>query len=326
MNESLKRPAVLLVNLGSPLKPTPLGIAAFLRQFLWDRRVVKLPRVIWWMILHFLVLPFRSKRVAGLYQKIWMTEGSPLIVYTQRLAERLEIELTKQNGFPLPVMVAMTYGKPSMQTVVSEIVKKGISHLVILPLFPQYSSTTTAAVFDSVTSQFMNKRVPSTYFISHYCHEHPYLSALASSISNHWELHGQSQKLLFSFHGLPEQEIMNGDPYFEMCQATAKGVADILKIPENYWKVAFQSRFGFKPWIQPSIENQLMEWVGEGVQSVLVIAPSFAVDCLETLEELAIRTQALFLKAGGKKFHYLPALNDSELHVSALAGFVQKYF
>lgn len=327
-NPTVNRKAILLINLGSPAHSDPLHVGLFLKQFLWDKRVVKINRIMWWVILHFFVIPFRSKRLSKLYHKIWTLEGSPLISNTKNLSRRLEKRFSEENT-PISVYTAMTYGNPSIETAILEIAKNEITHLIVLPLFPQYSGTTTGAVYDAISNCFKKNhqlKIPSLRFISHYYHENAYLLALASSIERFFLLHGQMERLLFSFHGLPKKQIAMGDPYETQCQMTAKHVANMLKLPENYWKIAFQSRFGLNEWTGPSVEEQLLHWIEEGITTVVVIAPSFAVDCLETLEEIEIRTREFFLKKGGKSFHYIPALNDSELHVDVLSTLIKKNF
>lgn len=328
---STKTTAVLLVNLGSPEKPSVVPVMVFLRQFLMDKRVVKLPRLLWWLILHLFVLPLRSFKTVKLYKKIWMQEGSPLIVYTQRLAKKIEAALLLQKNYmnkKIFILSAMTYGKPLLKNAIQQIVENKISSLIVIPLFPQYSSVTTAAVFDAVAKCFkdINGPLPSLKFVSHYYSEGTYLEALAHSINDYWTIKGKQEKLLFSFHGLPERNIHDGDPYVSHCQMTARACAKILNIPENYWKIAFQSRFGWANWVGPSIEKQIEEWLEDGVKSILVIAPSFAVDCLETKEEIELRTRTFFLKKGGQEFHYIPALNDSDMHVNAIISLIQKNF
>ncbi len=346
-SEIREKHGVLLVNLGSPKKPTTFHVASFLKNFLWDRRVVKINRLLWWFILHLLVIPLRSKRVAKLYKKIWMREGSPLIVYTNKLAMTLASELShyskhsnhSHNSYhsnllnplndlncEIQVYSAMTYGNPSLKNAVTKIISDNITDLIVIPLYPQYSSATTAAVFDSLTSLFRNKNLPSFYFISNYCLEESYLKALAYTIQKYGEQYGYQERLLFSFHGIPIREIALGDPYQKQCEETANRVAKILNFPENYWKIAYQSRFGYTPWTKPSLEDQLKVFLDEGVKSVLVIAPSFAVDCLETLEEINIRARELFIAMGGIEFHYVPALNDSKVHVNAFVSLIEKYF
>lgn len=347
---SKKCQAVLLVNLGSPTHPNSISVARFLRQFLWDRHVVKVPRIFWFFILHFVVLPFRSPKVAKLYKKIWTENGSPLINYTQNLANKLESFLlgnisgnmenesnskSYDNSHSVSVYVAMTYGTPSIKDMIKKIHEEQFMELIVVPLFPQYSETTTGAIFDSIAYEFKkyhskysskyHSKSPKLHFISEYYHAPSYINALSLSIQNHWERFGKQQRLLFSFHGLPIRQIKRGDPYLTHCQETAKKVVEKLNLPDNYWKIAFQSRFGAGEWLRPSIEEQLKAWVDEGVHSVLVIAPAFAVDCLETREELEIRAKELFIQLGGVNFHYIDALNDSDSHVAALASIIRQH-
>lgn len=325
-HKPLIKPAVILVNLGSPEKPTAFHIAVFLKNFLWDPRIVKINRLLWWFVLHFIVIPLRSFRVAKLYQKIWTSKGSPLIVHTQALAEGLALDLLKEKGLKIPIFVAMTYGKPSLKNTLEEIRKQEITDLIVLPLFPQYASYTTLPAFDLLSTLMMKHPLPSLYFISHYCHEQVYLEGLATSIREYWQKAGKQDRLLFSFHGIPEQAALAGELYPKHCEHTARAVAEILKLPDNYWKIAYQSRFGWRAWLGPNLIDQLHEWIREGVKTVLVIAPSFAVDCLETLEEIKLNAAETFIKAGGHELHYVPALNASRLQIGILKSIIEKYF
>jgi ferrochelatase len=319
--------AVLLVNLGTPRAPTFLGVAQFLREFLSDPRVVNLPRWLWWFILHGLVLPFRSSRVAKLYQTIWMPEGSPLKAHMERLTGDLREYISRQLGEEIPVMYAMTYGEPGINTLLKLVENKAINRLIVLPLFPQYSATTTAAVFDKLALYFKKRRyVPTLYFINEYTQEPLYHQAIADSILKCWSNEGQTECLLFSFHGLPVRYEKGGDPYPARCRALAEAVAKRLNISEGGWKIGFQSRFGFDEWVKPYSDQQLVLMAEEGVRSVTVVSPSFSVDCLETLEELNIQHRQIFLKAGGEIFHYVPALNNSSAHLKVLFALIQKFF
>lgn len=321
--------AVILVNLGTPEAPTPLAVTRFLAQFLSDRRVVDLPGFLWKGILR-VILPFRARRVARLYESIWMQEGSPLRIYTQRLSLALERSLQEVNSAKIPVFFAMTYGSPNISTILQNILQNKstrITRLIVLPLFPQYSKSTTAAVWDKIT--FTLKRqtfIPTLHFIHEYANETDYQKALAESITKFWNKHPRGERLLFSFHGVPKRFELQGDTYVSTCKSLAKQVARLLNIPENSYEISFQSRFGFAPWVRPSTSQILTRWAAAGIHSVDVISPSFAVDCLETLEELDKQMRHIFLSSGGKYYQYIPALNDSQMHVTVLKSLIQKFF
>lgn len=319
--------AILLVNLGTPKQLTFFSVLNFLREFLGDKRVVELPRFLWWLILYTLILPFRTRKALKLYQKIWTKEGSPLRTLTENLGKNLEKYLSETLNKKISVIYAMTYGYPSVKHVIKKILSSKIDRLIVLPLFPQYSSTTTAAVFDKVMDTLkLHRYIPSIHFINDYSKEVSYLNALVDAIVNLWNQEGQTERLLFSFHGIPMKNVFKGDPYRDRCERLAIQVAKMLKITENSWNFSFQSRFGWQPWLVPNTQEVLMQWAAEGVKSVTVISPSFAVDCLETLEELNIENRNHFLKAGGECYHYVRALNDTNAHVSVLASIIKKFF
>lgn len=317
---------VLLVNLGTPDKPSPFSVLKFLRQFLSDKRVIKIPKILWWLPLYFFILPFRSYRAATAYQKIWRAEGSPLKVLTESLSKQLENYLAEVLQKTIRVKYAMTYGNPNLKQQFALIEKEKYSRLIIVPLFPQYSSTTTGAVLDSLMRILCKRtRIPTFSFVDHYGLEGVYLEALAFTLQSFWDKNPHRGHLIFSFHGIPNAYANDGDPYPKICFEMAKVLAARLKIPENNWTIAFQSRLGRRAWTEPYLNDVLSQLLERGVKSVDVIAPSFAVDCLETLEELAIQTQENFLKAGGESFRYIPAMNDSEAHVMALAQIIKRF-
>jgi len=314
----------MLVNLGSPSAPTTRAVRRFLREFLGDPRVVNLPRPLWWLILNCFVLPFRPARSAKAYRKIWDKEhGSPLAFYTRRLAEKIADFLVDDG---ITVEYAMRYGEPSVASRLRRFKEQGITDLIVLPLYPQYSSTTTASVYDDLIKELNGWRhLPSFQFISDY-HQHPdYIAALAHSIEQAWREHGKNQLLLMSFHGLPEQLTRWGDPYFYQCQTTAAFLAERLGLEENQWRVAFQSRFGKAEWLKPYCVDTLQALPAEGITQVDMVCPGFAVDCLETLEEIAIANSELFMEAGGLAYRYIPALNDTDGHVEALIKLLKRH-
>lgn len=317
-----KRPTigVLLVNLGTPAQPTASAVRRYLRAFLGDRRVVDLPRLLWKPLLELVILPLRSGRVAKLYASIWMAEGSPLRHYSLALARRIASLL----GDGYRVELAMTYGEPSLPDALARLRAAGVEELVVLPLYPQYSATTTAAVFDQLSLLLRQQRdLPSLHFVRNY-HQYPaYIAALAASITRFWRQHGKAQKLMFSFHGIPQRFADAGDPYPRHCQQTAEAVAALLGLQDDEWLLCYQSRFGREPWLQPYTDQTLTALPGQGTTAVQVICPAFAVDCLETLEEIAEQNRELFLHAGGQSYQYIPCLNDDDGHAAALTALIR---
>lgn len=318
---------VLLVNLGTPEAPTTGAVRHYLREFLSDPRVVELPRLLWWPILHGFILRTRPSRSARAYQQIWTPEGSPLLQYSRDLAARVGTALgADDSAGRLLVRVAMRYGPPSIPTVLREMQDAGLRRLLVLPLYPQYSATTTASVFDAVFAELRTWRwVPELRTVADYFHDPGHLDLLAARIRAHRAAHGDADRLLFSFHGIPERFFRDGDPYFCQCQATARDVAQRLDLPRERWMVSFQSRVGREPWLKPYTDETLKRWPGEGVKSVQVVCPGFAVDCLETIEEIADENRETFLHAGGERYEYIPALNADADHVDALAGLLRRH-
>jgi ferrochelatase len=316
---SQEKLGILLVNLGSPEAPTPSAVRKYLSQFLSDPRVIEANRFIWWFALHGVILRIRPPKAAKSYQKVWTEDGSPLVHISRLQARAIQIKLEDRFRGTVIADLAMTYGKPSIKSGLESLRKAGAHRLLILPLYPQYSATTTAAVFDQVTNVLQGWRwLPDLRMINQY-HDHPkYIEALANSIKQQWRDQPRGELLLFSFHGIPQRYIDNGDPYFCHCQKTARLVAKKLALNENEWKVVFQSRFGREPWLEPYCSITLQELPASGVKNVDVICPGFAADCLETLEEIQMENKGLFIEAGGKVFNYIPCLNDSSDHIDAL--------
>ena len=311
-----KQRAVLLVNLGTPSIPTKKSVRLFLRDFLSDKRVVISARIIWLPILYLIILPMRSARVAKLYQKIWFNNESPLRFYTRLQTEKLAQQLQDKH---IRVDYAMTYGQPSIAAKLAQLTEQGVTDLTVLPLYPQYSVSTTAPVFDrlgdAIKKQF---NFPAVTFIHDY-HDHPlYIQALVESIKAHWQEQGQSECLIFSFHGIPKRYIALGDVYQAQCERTVALLVSELGLMAQQYKLCYQSRVGREEWLTPYLDETLPEMAKAGVRSVDIISPAFACDCLETLEELAIDNKALFLASGGKQYHYIPCLNDAEAHLSLL--------
>lgn len=316
----VSKTGVLLVNLGTPDAPTPGAVRRYLREFLSDPRVVEIPRWLWLPLLNGIILPFRASRTAKNYQKIWTDEGSPLLVLTKQLTKELEKSLPSSD---YELCYAMRYGNPSIESQLNELKKKNIRKLIVLPLYPQYSATTSGAVFDEISRVISTWRwVPDVKFVSHYSDLDLYIEALSNSIKTHWDVNGRSDKLIFSFHGLPKQFLEKGDPYYCYCQKTARLVKEKLKLADKDISIVFQSRFGKAEWLQPYCVDTLQALPSQGYKSVDVICPGFAVDCLETLEEIAMTNKEIFLQAGGDKYHYIPALNTDVGHVKLLADLI----
>ncbi|ENM3721463.1 ferrochelatase [Vibrio cholerae] len=313
-----KKLGILLANLGTPQAPTPQAVKAFLSQFLHDQRVVDMSRWLWCPLLHGIILPTRSPKVAKLYQSIWMDEGSPLMVYSRRQRDKLA-ELSQR-----PVELGMTYGEPSLLDGVRKLQQQGVEQIVVLPLYPQYSATTTAAVFDGIAKALRQLPVvPELHFIRDY-HDHPlYIQALAKSVRASWQLHGQGDLLLCSYHGIPKRYAQNGDIYPEHCKKTTELLAQALGLPQDKVMMTYQSQFGKEEWLQPYTDKTMEALPRQGIKKLDVICPAFSVDCLETLEEIAEQNQEIFLHSGGEAFHYVPCLNDSQSHIELMAALVK---
>lgn len=312
-----KNSAVVLVNLGTPDAPTPAAVRRYLKQFLSDPRVVETPAVIWFWVLRLFILPLRPRRVAKLYASIW-EQDSPI----RMIAERQARGLAERLG--CPVRCAMSYGHPAFEQVLDELMAQGHERLVILPLYPQYSGSTTGAVADALARWLQRRReVPSIELVKEYWREAAWQNAVAASIGDFRARHGAAEKLLFSFHGIPLAYQNKGDRYGERCRHSASAIAERLGLRQDQWAMTFQSRFGPQPWLTPYTDKTLAQWGQEGVESVQVVCPGFAADCLETLEEISSQNRQIFLSAGGGRFDYIPALNDQPGHLDALADILR---
>lgn len=312
--------AVLLVNLGTPTAPTADAVRDYLAEFLSDPRVVELPHWLWWPVLHGYILRSRPRRSAEAYAKIWRNDGSPLLVLSERLTVAVRARVAQKISGIVEVALAMTYGEPSAPSVIESLMAKGVRRLLILPLFPQYSATSTGAALDAVMRAMQTLRwTPALRTLDDYHADAGYIAALASSVQAHWAQHGRGDKLLLSFHGIPEKYAKAGDPYPEQCRETARKLGDALGMQDDDLLVAFQSRLGRQPWLRPYTDVTIEQLARQNVATLDVLCPGFAVDCLETLEEIAMRYRALFLTGGGKQFRYIPALNDGSAHASTLA-------
>ncbi len=317
---------VLITNLGTPAAPTTAAVRRYLAEFLSDPRVVELPRWLWLPVLHAVILRLRPRRSAAAYRKIWTEEGSPLLVNAARQAAALEDALAERWQGSAKVALGMRYGEPSIAAALKTLHDWGARRVLVLPLYPQYSATTTGSTYDALFKALAAERcVPDLRVVSRYHDHRGYIDALADSVRAAREKHGHDGRLLLSFHGLPQRYCDAGDPYYEQCLETARLVAARLEEAAENWAVAFQSRIGREQWLQPYTESVLRDWAESGVRTVLVLCPGFSADCLETLEEIGIRATALFRSCGGESLHYIPALNDRPDHITALADIVTSH-
>lgn len=316
---------VLLTNLGTPDAPDTPSLRRYLREFLLDPRVIELPRALWWTILHLFVLPRRPRQSAALYRKVWGEEGSPLLAITRRQAAGLQEILDREVGSPVHVAVGMRYGNPSIGSALRELAEKGCRRILVLPLYPQYAGATTGSTFDAVAAELTTWRwVPELRTVHQYQDEPGYVPTLAASLREAWAEGGPPEKLLFSFHGIPERYFLGGDPYHCQCHKLARRTAEELALPRDRWEVSFQSLFGKEEWIKPYTDKTVEAMAKSGVQSLDVVCPGFSADCLETLEEIDELNRGIFLGNGGERFRYIPALNDRPDHVRFLADVVER--
>ena len=330
MTETKKNSAVLLINLGSPDAPTVPAVRRYLREFLSDPHVVRFPRILWWLILNCIVLNLRTKKTTKKYASIWTEHGSPLLLHTKKQAQLLRGFLG-HTGHALHVDYAMRYGQPSLSSVLNRLKEKGFSHIFLLPLYPQYSTCTTASVRDAVQawakplSRKSSSHVPEIHTVRSYCDHPDYIEALAASVRQHWMLYPRSNepyRLVMSFHGIPQNYVDHGDPYLDECLTTGRLLAQALGLDETEYCLCFQSRFGFTQWLKPYTAATLAKLGRQGVQRVDVLCPGFPADCLESLEEIAKQGKPIFLQAGGKEYFYIPALNENEKWIKAMVNLV----
>jgi ferrochelatase len=319
---------VLLVNLGTPDEPKPAAVRRYLREFLSDRRVVEIPRLVWWPILHGVILTVRPAKSAAKYASIWTPQGSPLALWTAKQATLLQGYLGERIARPpqLHVRHAMRYGQPSVASVLDELKSINATRILVVPLYPQYAAATTASVNDAVMHWALRqRRQPELRFVNHYHDDAGYIDALAHRVRSHWTTQGRGDRLVLSFHGVPERSLALGDPYHCECHKTARLLASRLGLKDGEWLVTFQSRFGKAKWLGPYTEPTLVDLARQGVTRVDVMCPGFTADCLETLEEIAQEARHAFLAAGGRGFEYIPALNDQHEWIAALAAIVQRH-
>ncbi len=325
MNRPSELPGLLVSNLGTPDAPTAPALRRYLGEFLADPDVVTLPRLLWWPILHGLVLRTRPAKSAEAYARIWAPAGSPLLVHTRTIAAAIGTELATRTGNPWPLALGMRYGKPSLHAALAELRATGVTRLAVLPLYPQYAEATSGSTRKALARMLRDMSwTPQVFFIKTY-HDHPgYIAALAANVRAHWQSHGRGEKLLMSFHGIPRQVADRGDPYPGQCAVSARLLAAALGLKQEAWQLTFQSRFGPAEWLKPYTDESLKTLAAAGVKTVDIVCPGFAADCLETLEEIALRYAETFRAAGGAELRYIPALNARRDHVAALADVVQR--
>ncbi len=317
--------AVLLCNLGTPEAPTTPALRRYLAQFLADPRVVEIPRLAWALILHGIILRVRPAKSAAKYATVWTAEGSPLKVWTEKQAKLLQGQLG-ERGLRVRVAHAMRYGQPSIGQTLDALKREGVRRVLVLPAYPQYSGATTASVIDDVSRWALKTRhLPELRFVNRYHDDPAYIAALAKTVREHWQRDGRAEKLVMSFHGMPERTLRLGDPYHCECLKTGRLLAEALSLRDGEWLVTFQSRFGKAKWLQPYTEPSLVKLAQSGVKSVDVICPGFSADCLETLEEINQEAREAFLHAGGQRFGYIPCLNDHPAGMRALAQLAERH-
>lgn len=313
---------ILLSNLGTPDAPTAAAVRRYLREFLSDRRVVNLPPLLWWPILNGVILTVRPRKSAHAYSRIWGEDGSPLLAISKRQLEALKARFSGRDD--LVFALGMRYGNPSIRSAMEALRDAGAGRVIVLPLYPQYSSATTASTFDAVANAVRRWiSVPGVTFLDCYYDQPWYARAIAASLREAWQQAPPAERLLFSFHGMPRATRDAGDPYYDQCEQTAHAVARELALPAERWAMTFQSRFGAQEWLQPYTDKTLEAWGADGVESVDVVCPGFSADCLETLEEIEMLNRDAFLEAGGKRYRYIPALNDRDDHIEGLAGMIE---
>ena len=321
-HSSPERLGLLITNLGTPSAATTPALRKYLAEFLWDPRVVEFPRPLWWLVLHLIILRIRPRRSAATYAKVWTDHGSPLMVHTKAQLSALRETLVQKHHLGHAVIdFAMRYGQPSIESALLKMQEQNVSQLLVLPLYPQYSGSTTGSTFDAVAKTLSKLRwMPELRIVNQYADDQGYISACAGKISDYWGKNQRSEKLLFSFHGLPKRYLLAGDPYHCQCHKTARLIAEELKLNASEWQLTFQSRFGREEWLQPYTDKTLEKLAKDKVTSVDLFCPGFSSDCVETLEEIDMLNREVFLTAGGERFHYIPALNDDASHIEAIAN------
>ncbi|MDG2461644.1 MAG: ferrochelatase [Luminiphilus sp.] len=322
-HQSMPRVGVLLTNLGTPEAPTAKALRPYLKQFLWDPRVVEVPRPIWWLILNGIILNTRPKRSAEAYSAVWNERGSPLLAHLEDQVAGVAERLHSRFGDRFIVRGAMRYGAPAIADVLSDMFHEGMQKLVVLPLYPQYGGPTTGSTYDEVSNDLVRRRwLPSLRFISSYHDDPRYIGAVADSIRAHWQAHGRAEQLVLSYHGMPKRYLTEGDPYHCQCHKTSRLIGEALGVTEAEMLTTFQSRFGREEWLQPYTDETLQLLPNEGVTSVQIVCPGFSADCLETIEEIDMENRDTFLIAGGTRYEYIPCLNAQPSHLDALTDLI----
>lgn len=325
-HDQAEKIGILLVNLGSPDAPDAGSIRRFLKEFLSDQRVIEMPKFIWQLILNFFILPFRPKKLVPLYQSIWTPEGSPLVSIAVKQKNKLDALFIKKGHSDLSFALAMRYGNPDIASAIRQFARDNVHKVLVFPTYAQYSGSTTASIFDAVSAELHQWRwIPELRFINSYHDQAQHIQALADSVQTYWQAHKKGKKLIMSFHGLPKVYLLKGDPYFCQCHKTARLLAEKLQLDESQWMITFQSRFGKQEWLKPYTSETLENLVQQGIDEVDVICPGFAIDCLETLEEIAVENRDVFLNAGGQQYQYIPALNDSDANIEAMADLIEQH-
>lgn len=318
---SSEKIGILITNLGTPDEPTKPALKRYLKEFLSDPRVVEYPRFLWWLVLNGVILQFRPAKSASAYQTVWTDEGSPLLTITKQQSHLLQARFED----PYIIEFAMRYGNPSLTAGIESLFKQGASKILVLPLYPQYCSATSASTFDAIAADFVRRRwQPDLRFISHYHDHDAYIRACVKRVQAFWEAKGKPDKLIFSYHGIPKRYLDNGDPYFCECHKTSRLIADGLGLAPNQYQMTFQSRFGREEWLKPYTDETLQSLAAAGTKNVHVFCPGFAADCLETIEEIDVENRDYFMQAGGETFEYIPALNTEQYHIDALAEIIHE--
>lgn len=322
VRDNAAKTGVLITNLGTPDAPTAAALRPYLAEFLSDPRVIEIPRIIWKVILHGIILRVRPAKSARLYQSIWTEAGSPLLAISEHQRDKLQ----QQLGDTVSVKLGMRYGNPSIAKALREFQDQGIRKIIVLPLYPQYGAPTTGSTFDAIATEMMQWRwVPELHFINAYFDHPAYISALAESVDRHIKANGMPDKIVFSYHGMPKSYLEKGDPYYCHSVKTTRLIKEALNLDDKQVQTTFQSRFGKAEWLQPYTDVTLQQLAQEGIRHIAVVCPAFSVDCLETLEEIAVENRTVFLEAGGETFHYIPALNDTPEHIQALNQLIKPH-
>jgi len=318
---------ILVVNLGTPDAPDTPAVRRYLRQFLSDPRIIELPRLLWMAILHGIILRVRPKKSAEAYREVWDEQtGSPLMSISQAQTKALQASLQTLYGEDVVAVLGMRYGTPSIDDAITEMESHNVRRMLVLPMYPQYSGTTVASVFDEVTARLQRTRwIPEVRFINQFCEEPAYIKALASTVRESWEQHGRGDLLVTSYHGIPKRYLLNGDPYHCLCHKTTRLLAEELGLQENDYRVVFQSRVGKEEWLKPYCDETMKALPNEGIKSIDVMSPAFSADCLETLEEIEGENKEYFMEHGGERFQYIACLNDREDHMQMLTDLVARH-